>query len=253
MAGKGFRIIKFKKDKPIFQIKDISKSFDGRPILKKINMEMYPGEIVGLLGPNGSGKSTLYSTIIGEHQADNGKIIINNVDISEKPIHERSEAGIGYLSQQRSVFSMSVYDNLLGVCQLCIKESNKQRSIVEKLLDEFNLQHLRDIHSNVLSGGEVRRLMMARVLINKPSVILLDEPMAALDPIVVQDIQKYILKIQSYGCAILITDHQVRNLFDIVDRAYVIGEQSIIAEGTPNQILKSSKAIELYFGSSYNT
>jgi lipopolysaccharide export system ATP-binding protein len=248
---KGFRIIKFKKDKPIFQIKDVSKSFDGRPILKKISMEMYPGEIVGLLGPNGSGKSTLYSTIIGEHHADAGKILVKNIDISDKPIHERARAGIGYLSQQRSVFSMSVYDNLLGVCQLSIKSAEEQIQTVEKLLDEFNLQHLRNIHSTVLSGGEVRRLMMARILINKPSIILLDEPMAALDPIVVQDIQKYILKIQSYGCAILITDHQVRNLFDIVDRAYVLGEQSIIAQGTPNEILKSSKAIELYFGSSY--
>ena len=249
---KGFRIIKFKKDKPVFQVKDISKSFEVRPILKKINMQMFPGEIVGLLGPNGSGKSTLYSTIIGEHQADTGKILINNVDISEMPIHERAEAGIGYLSQQRSVFGMSVYDNLLGVCQLSIKGNESQINMVEKLLDEFNLQHLRNIHSNVLSGGEVRRLMMARILINKPSVILLDEPMAALDPIVVQDIQKYILKIQSYGCAILVTDHQVRNLFDIVDRAYVLGEQSIIAQGKPNEILKSSKAIELYFGTQYD-
>tara|TARA_B100001063_G_scaffold168306_1_gene157384 strand:+ start:3732 stop:4490 length:759 start_codon:yes stop_codon:yes gene_type:complete len=250
---KGFRIIKFKKDKPIFQLKDISKSFDGRPILKKISINLYPGEIVGLLGPNGSGKSTLYSTIIGEHAADNGKIFLNNVNISEKPIHERAKAGIGYLSQTRSVFGMSVYDNLLGICQISIKGADKQISTVEKLLDEFNLQHLRDLHSSVLSGGEVRRLMMARILINKPSVILLDEPMAALDPIVVQDIQKYILKIQSYGCAILVTDHQVQNLFDIVDRAYVLGEQSIIAEGTPNEILKSSKAIELYFGNKYTS
>ena len=250
---KGFRIIKFKKNKPVFQIKDISKSFDGRPILKKISMEMFPGEIVGLLGPNGSGKSTLYSTIIGEHHADAGKILINGKDISENPIHERAEAGIGYLSQQRSVFSMSVYDNLLGVCQLSINDADKQISLVEKLLDEFNLQHLRDLHSSVLSGGEVRRLMIARLLINKPSVVLLDEPMAALDPIVVQDIQKYILKLQSFGCGILVTDHQVSNLFDIVDRAYVLGEQSIIAKGTPNEILKSSKAIELYFGSKYNS
>ena len=249
---KGFRIIKFKRSKPIFQIKDISKSFDGRPILKKINMQMYPGEIVGLLGPNGSGKSTLYSIIIGEHYADVGKIVINGLDISEKPIHLRAEAGIGYLSQQRAVFGMSVYDYLLGCAELSIKGTDNQIKMVEKLLDEFNLQHLREIHSNVLSGGEVRRLMIARLLINKPKVVLLDEPMAALDPIVVQDIQKYILKLQAYGCAILITDHQVRNLFDIVDRAYVLGEQSIIAEGAPSEILKSSKAIELYFGSSYN-
>jgi lipopolysaccharide export system ATP-binding protein len=248
---KGFRIIKFKKNKPIFQIKNISKSFDGRPILKKINMDLHPGECVGLLGPNGSGKSTLYSTIIGETFADVGKIILNGKEIQEMPIHIRAKSGIGYLSQQRSVFNISVYDNLLGICQLCVKGTENQIKLTEKLLDEFNLQHLRDIQASNLSGGEVRRLMLARLLINKPSVVLLDEPMAALDPIVVQDIQKYILKLQNFGCAILVTDHQVNNLFDIVDRAYVLGEQSIIAEGTPKDILKSSKAIELYFGSSY--
>ncbi len=250
---KGFRIIKFKKNKPIFELKDISKSFDGRPILKKISMEMHPGEIVGLLGPNGSGKSTLYNIIIGQHMADKGKVIINNKDISEIPIHERTKLGLGYLSQQRSVFNMSVYNNLLGICQLTIKNTEEQRRVTEKLLDEFNLQHLRTLNSNVLSGGEVRRLMMARIMINKPKVILLDEPCAALDPIVTQDIQKYILKIQSMGCSILVTDHQVKNLFDIVDRAYVLGEQSIIADGTPSEILKSSKAIQLYFGNQYSS
>jgi len=186
---KGFRIIKFKKDKPVFQIKDISKSFDGRPILKKISMELYPGECVGLLGPNGSGKSTLYSTIIGEIYADAGKIILNNKEIQNQPIHLRSKAGIGYLSQQRSVFDMTVYDNLLGICQLTIKSPANQIKLTERLLDEFNLQHLRNIQAANLSRGEVRRLMLARLLINKPSVVLLDEPMAALDPIVVQDIQ----------------------------------------------------------------
>ena len=249
---KGFRIIKFKKDKPIFQLKDVSKSFDGRPILKKISLEIHPGEIVGLLGPNGSGKSTLYSTIIGEYPADSGKIIINNNDITEKPINQRAQDGIGYLSQHRSVFGISVYDNILGVCQLSIKGTKNQIRMTENLLDEFNLQHLRNLNSNVLSGGEIRRLMMARVLIHKPKVILLDEPMAALDPIVVQDIQRYILKIQSFGCAILITDHQVKNLFDIVDRAYVLGEQTIIAKGTPQQIISNSKAIELYFGKQFS-
>ena len=248
---KGFRIIKFKKDKPVLQVKDISKSYDGRPILKKISMNLYPGECVGLLGPNGSGKSTLYSTIIGETYPEVGKIILNGKEIQDQPIHLRARAGIGYLSQQRSVFDMNVYDNLLGICQLTIKGVENQMKLTEKLLDEFNLQHLRNIQASNLSGGEVRRLMLARLLVNKPSVVLLDEPMAALDPIVVQDIQKYILKLQSYGCAILVTDHQVNNLFDIVDRAYVLGEQSIIAHGTPSEILKSSKAIELYFGSAY--
>jgi lipopolysaccharide export system ATP-binding protein len=126
---KGFRIIKFKKDKPIFQIKDISKSFDGRPILKKISMDIHPGECVGLLGPNGSGKSTLYSAIIGEIYADAGKIILNGKEIQDQPIHLRAKAGIGYLSQQRSVFDMSVHDNLLGICQLTIKGEEKQRNL----------------------------------------------------------------------------------------------------------------------------
>ena len=246
---KGFRIIKFKKNKPVFELKDISKSFDGRPILKKISMEMNPGEIVGLLGPNGSGKSTLYNIIIGQYMADKGKVVINNKDISEIPIHERTKLGLGYLSQQRSVFNMSVYNNLLGICQLSIKNAEEQRRVTEKLLDEFNLQHLRTLNSNVLSGGEVRRLMMARIMINKPKVILLDEPMAALDPIVVQDIQKYILKLQAYVCGIIITEHSIQNLFQICDRATVIGEHTIIAEGKPKDILQSTKARELYFGS----
>ena len=159
--------------------------------------------------------------------------------------------GLGYLSQQRSVFSLSVYDNLLGVCQLSIKGTDNQINMVEKLLDEFNLQHLRNIHSGVLSGGEVRRLMLARLLINKPKVVLLDEPMAALDPIVVQDIQKYILKLQAYGCAILITDHQVRNLFDIVDRAYVLYDGKILLKGNPFEIKSDQNVKNVYLGKSF--
>ena len=249
---KGFRILKFKKDKPIFEVRDISKSYDGRPILKKLSLKVFPGECVGILGPNGCGKTTLFSLCIGEQSIDGGRIFLNDKSIEQIPIHLRSKEGLGYLPQQRSVFDMSVYDNILGIAQISVKGGENQKAITEKLLDEFNLQHLRSLNASVLSGGEIRRLMMARVLINKPKVILLDEPMAALDPIVVQDIQKYILKIQSFGCAILITDHQVKNLFDIVDRAYVLGEQSIIAKGTPKEILKSSKAIELYFGNQYN-
>ena len=246
---KTFRIIKFKKNKPALQVSGISKSFSGRPVLKKINMELYPGEIVGLVGPNGSGKSTLYGTIIGQYGVDAGKIFLNQKDITQKPIHERAKLGIAYLSQYRSVFNMSVFDNLLGITQIVIKGLEKQSLMVEKLLTEFNLQHLRNINANLLSGGEVRRLQIARTLINSPKVILLDEPMAALDPIVVQDIQKFILKLQSYGCGVIVTDHQVQNLFEIIDRAYVIGEHTIIAEGKPKDILKSTKARELYFGS----
>ncbi len=249
---KGFRILKFKKDNPIFEVKDISKSFDGRPVLKKLSLKVFPGECVGILGPNGCGKTTLFSMCIGEQAPDNGKIILKNKSIEQIPIHLRAKEGLGYLPQQRSVFDMSVYDNIMGIAQISIKEIDKQKSITEKLLDEFNLQHLRSLNASVLSGGEIRRLMMARVMINSPKIVLLDEPLAALDPLVIQDIQKYILKIQSSGTAILVTDHNVKNLFDITDRNYVLGEHSVIAEGTAREILKSSKAIEHYFGKQFS-
>ena len=248
---KSFRILKFKKDNPIFEIKDVSKSFTGRPILKKLSINVFPGECVGILGPNGCGKTTLFSMCIGEQSIDSGKIFLNGKSIEQIPIHLRSKEGLGYLPQQRSVFNMSVYENLLGIAQISISDEKKQQAVTEKLLDEFNLQHLRSLNASVLSGGEIRRLMMARVMINSPKIVLLDEPLAALDPLVIQDIQKYILKIQSTGTAILVTDHNVKNLFDITDRSYVLGEQSIIAEGTSRELLKSSKAIEYYFGSQF--
>ena len=249
---KGFRILKFKKDKPVFEVKDVSKSFDGSPILKKLSLKVYPGECVGVLGPNGCGKTTLFSMCIGEENVENGKIFLNGNSIETIPIHLRSEKGLGYLPQQRSVFNMTVYDNIMGIAQISIKNSENQKIITEKLLDEFNLQHLRTINASVLSGGEIRRLMMARVMINRPKIVLLDEPLAALDPLIIQDIQKYILKIQTNGTAILVTDHNVKNLFDITDRSYVLGEHNIIAEGTSSELLKSSKAIKHYFGSQFS-
>ena len=249
---KGFRILKFKKDKPIFEVRNISKAYEGRPILKQLSLKVFPGECVGVLGPNGCGKTTLFSMCIGEQNIEGGSIYLNNKRIDEIPIHLRSKEGLGYLPQQRSVFNMSVYDNVLGCAQISIKQKDEQKAITEKLLDEFNLQHLRTLNASVLSGGEIRRLMMARVMITRPKIVLLDEPLAALDPIVIQDIQKYILKIQSGGTAILVTDHNVKNLFDITDRSYVLGEQTVIAEGTARELLKSSKAIKYYFGSQFS-
>mgnify|MGYP001231661524 CR=1 FL=1 len=246
---KAFRIIKFKKNKASLQVKGISKSFDGRPILKKINIEVFPGEIVGLLGPNGSGKSTLYGTIIGQYKVDSGSIFLSQKDITEKPIHERAKLGIGYLSQYRAVFNMDTYSNLMGVAELCIKKDEQRRLVVEKLMNEFNLQHLKNINANLLSGGEVRRLQIARTLITKPKVILLDEPLAALDPIVVQEIQNYILKLQAQSTGVIITDHNINNLMQIVDRLYVIASNSIIASGKKEDVLRSDKAKKLYFGS----
>ena len=249
---KGFRILKFKKDRPIFEVKDISKSFDGRPILKKLSLKVFPGECVGVLGPNGCGKTTLFSMCIGEQNPEGGKIYLSNKAIDQIPIHLRSKEGLGYLPQQRSVFNLSTYDNIFGICQLYFKDREKQKAITEKLLDEFNLQHLRTLSASVLSGGEVKRLTMARVMINNPKVILLDEPYAALDPQVIQDIQKYIFKIQAMGVSVIITDHNIKNLFETTDRNYIIADGSIIAEGTSRDLLKNSKAISHYFGSNFS-
>ena len=250
---KGSRILKFKKDTPIFEVKDISKSFDGRPILKKLSLKVFPGECVGILGPNGCGKTTLFSMCIGELSPDNGKIFLKNKPIHGVPIHLRAKEGLGYLPQSRSLFNLSTYENLLGLVQLHVKDLKKQKDETERLLSEFNLVHLRSLNASVLSGGEAKRLQLARLMINKPKIVLLDEPLAALDPLVIQDIQKYILKIQSGGTAILLTDHNVKNLFDITDRSYVLGEHNVIAEGTSNELLKSSKAIKHYFGSQFSS
>ena len=249
---KTFRILKFKKDKPIFEVRDVSKSFDGRPVLKKLSLKVYPGECVGILGPNGCGKTTLFSMCIGEQNIDGGKIYLNNKSIENIPIHLRSKEGLGYLPQQRSVFNMTVYDNIIGIAQISVKGSENQKNVTEKILDEFNLQHLRSLSASVLSGGEVKRLMMARIMINKPKIVLLDEPLAALDPLVIQDIQKYILKIQASGTAILVTDHNVKILFDITDRSYVLGENTVIAQGTSRELLKSTKAVQQYFGTNFS-
>ena len=186
----------------IFKVPTEEKSFFGAKKIDSaavddLSFSLKKGEVLSLLGPNGCGKTTLFSMCIGEQNVEGGKIYLNNKSIEQIPIHLRSKEGLGYLPQQRSVFNMSVYDNVLGIAQISIKGAENQKSITEKLLDEFNLQHLRTLNASVLSGGEIRRLMMARVMINRPKIVLLDEPLAALDPLVIQDIQKYILKIQS--------------------------------------------------------
>ena len=249
---KTFRILKFKKDKPIFEVKDVSKSYDGRPILKKLSLKVFPGQCVGIMGPNGCGKTTLFSMCIGEQNVDAGKIYLNGKSIEQIPIHLRSKEGLGYLPQQRSVFDMSVYDNIMGIAQLSIKGVENQKAITEQILNQFNLQHLRTINANALSGGEAKRMMISRLMINKPKIILLDEPYANLDPQVVQDIQKYIFKIQSMKVSVVITDHNLKNLFDTTDSNYIISDGSIIAEGTSQELLKNSRAISQYFGQDFN-
>ena len=188
---------------------------------------------------------------IGEQSPDSGKVFLNGKSIEQIPIHLRAKEGLGYLPQTRSLFNLSCYENLFGLVQLHVKDRKKQKDETERLLEQFNLVHLRALNASVLSGGEAKRLQLARLMINKPKIVLLNEPYSALDPIVIEDIQKYILKIQSLGTAILLNDHNVSNLFSVTDRNYVLGDQTVIAEGTAREILKSSKAIKYYFGSQF--
>ena len=188
---------------------------------------------------------------IGEQNPDSGKIYLNNKSIEQIPIHLRAKEGLGYFPQHRSVFNMSVFNNIMGLAQVTIKGAEKQRDATEKLLDEFNLGHLRSINATMLSGGEVKRLQLARLMLNNPKVVLLDEPLSALDPLIVEEVSKYILKIQAKGVSIVMSEHNVKNLFALTDRNYVLGEHSVIAEGTSRELLKSTKAREIYFGSEF--
>jgi len=219
---KKFRIIKF-KSKPILSAKSISKSFDSRVILRKIDIHLNQSEMLGLLGSNGAGKSTFMNIILGLLKPDFGDIFLSNSRLTDLAIHERSKLGIAYLPQQTSIFrGLTVYENLLAIAQIVKKETAEQKDVVEKLMAEFSITHLRDVKALTLSGGERRRTEIARCLINNPKVLLLDEPFAGVDLLSIQDIKGLLLKLQSRGCAVLVTDHNASQLLSVVDRAYVI-------------------------------
>ena len=249
---KKFRIIKF-KSKPVFSAKNISKSFGQRVVLRKIDIQLNKGEMLGLLGGNGTGKSTFMNIVLGLLKPDYGDIFLNRIKLTTLPIHERSKIGIGYLPQQTSIFrGLTVYENLLGIAQIVKKNADEQKDIVEKLMAEFSITHLRDVKATALSGGERRRTEIARCLINNPKILLLDEPFAGVDLLSVQDIKQLLLKLQARGCAVLVTDHNASQLLSIVDRAYVIANGTIVANGTPRQIVNTSEAKKLYFGEDFN-
>ena len=248
---KKFRIVKF-KSKPVFSVKNISKSFGKRVILRKIDIELNKGEMLGLLGSNGAGKSTFMNIVLGLLKPDFGDIFLDKVKLTNLPIHERSKIGIGYLPQQTSIFrGLTVYENLLGIAQIIKKKSNEQKEIVEKLMAEFSITHLRDVKATSLSGGERRRTEIARCLISNPKVLLLDEPFAGVDLLSIQEIKGLLLKLQARGCAVLVTDHNASQLLSVVDRAYVIANGIIVANGTPHQIVNTSEAKKLYFGEDF--
>ena len=249
---KKFRIIKF-KSKPVFSAKNIAKSFGQRVILRKIDIHLNKGEMLGLLGGNGAGKSTFMNIVLGLLQPDYGDVFLDKIKLTNLPIHERSKIGIGYLPQQTSIFrGLTVYENLLGIAQIIKKNSDEQKNIVEKLMAEFSITHLRDVKATSLSGGERRRTEIARCLINNPKVLLLDEPFAGVDLLSIQDIKQLLLKLQARGCAVLVTDHNASQLLSVVDRAYVIANGTIVANGTPRQIVNTSEAKKLYFGEDFS-
>ena len=248
---KKFRIVKF-KSKPLFIAKNISKSFGKRVILRKIDIHLNKGEMLGLLGSNGAGKSTFMNIVLGLLKADFGDIFLGNIKLTGLAIHERSKLGIAYLPQQTSIFrGLTVYENLLGIAQIVKKNITEQMEIVEKLMTEFSITHLRDVKGTALSGGERRRTEIARCLINNPKILLLDEPFAGVDLLSIQDIKSLLLKLQARGCAVLVTDHNASQLLSVVDRAYVIANGNIVANGTPRQIVNIAEAKKLYFGEDF--
>ena len=248
---KKFRIIKF-KSKPLLTAKNISKSFNKRIILRKIDISLNRGEMLGLLGSNGAGKSTFMNIVLGLLKPDFGDIFLNSTKLTTLAIHQRSKLGISYLPQQSSIFrGLTVYENLLGVAQIVKKNTSEQKNVVENLMSEFSITHLRDVKATALSGGERRRTEIARCLINNPKVLLLDEPFAGVDLLSIQDIKGLLLKLQARGMACLICDHNASQLLSVVDRAYVIANGGIVVNGTPRQIVNTAEAKKLYFGEDF--
>ncbi len=226
------------------------KKYSKRTVVKDVSIEVSRGEVVGLLGPNGAGKTTSFYMIVGLVPVDGGRVMLDDRDITQMPIHRRANLGIGYLSQEPSVFRrMSVEDNLLAILELRPElEKHQRRKICDSLLKQFGLSGLRSNLAMSLSGGERRRLEIARSLTMEPSYILLDEPFAGIDPISVTDIQNIIRELSAEGIGILITDHNVRETLGICDRAYIINEGEVLAHGVPQMLLNNPDVREVYLG-----
>ncbi|MGO4999790.1 LPS export ABC transporter ATP-binding protein [Oceanisphaera sp. W20_SRM_FM3] len=232
----------------------LQKSYKGRQVVADVSITVKTGQIVGLLGPNGAGKTTSFYMIVGLVQRDAGSITIDDQDISHQPMHVRARAGIGYLPQEASIFRrLSVANNIMAVLETR-KELNAVARIekMEQLLEEFNIGHIRDSMGMSLSGGERRRVEIARALAAEPRFILLDEPFAGVDPISVLDIKKIILHLRDRGLGVLITDHNVRETLDVCERAYIVSHGHGIAAGTPAEILANEQVKKVYLGEQFS-
>lgn len=234
-------------------VQKVSKAYAGRPIVREVDFELFCGEALGLLGPNGSGKTTLFYAIIGLIKPDAGRIILDGEDITELPIYKRSNNGIGYLPQEASIFrGLNVEDNIRAILE--IKEADDQiiESDIDKLLNEFEINHLRKTPSLALSGGERRRVEIARCLASRPKYILLDEPFTGIDPIAVGEIRELVAQLKDRGVGVLITDHNVRETLTLVDRAVLIHEGSVLIEGTPEEIVGNKDVRKVYLGEKFS-
>jgi lipopolysaccharide export system ATP-binding protein len=230
----------------------VSKSYGGRRVVDGVNLEVKGSEVIGLLGPNGAGKTTTFHMMVGLVPPDEGQVILNDEDLTAAPIYERARAGISYLPQESSVFRrLTVEENLLAILQTLDLSSEQQQERSQALMKMLGISHLATHKAFTLSGGERRRVEIARALVLSPYFLLLDEPFTGVDPIAVTEIQKIIRRLVTSGIGILITDHNVRETLGICDRAYIVNEGAILEEGTPETIAASPKARKFYLGESF--
>lgn len=233
-------------------VEGLQKRYKSRQVVQSISLQLHSGQVVGLLGPNGAGKTTSFYMIVGLIRADAGKIILNNKDISRLPIHQRAKIGLAYLPQEPSIFrKMTVAENILAILQLNKMTAAQQKQRLEELLEDLHISHIRDSLGISLSGGERRRVEIARCLASNPNFILLDEPFAGIDPIAVIDIQKIVRLLKERNIGVLITDHNVRETLGICDQAYIVNEGRIFASGTPSEIVENESVREVYLGKDF--
>ncbi|WP_045224292.1 LPS export ABC transporter ATP-binding protein [Methyloterricola oryzae] len=238
----------------LLSARDLNKTYNKRRVVDGVSLSMHNGEVVGLLGPNGAGKTTTFYMIVGLIKPDTGSIHLDEASITHLPMHARSHLGLGYLPQEPSIFrKLTVAENLRAVLELRRDLSNGQRDLrIEELLEEFSVSHLRDQPAIGLSGGERRRVEIARALACEPRFMLLDEPFAGVDPISIIDIQKIIQHLKSRGIGILITEHNVRETLGICDRAYILAGGKVIAEGSSNEIVQNQEVRKVYLGENFS-
>ena len=235
------------------EIFNIGKKYKKRTVLKNVSLHVKKGEAVGLLGPNGAGKTTCFYCVTGLITPDYGDVYIGGQDITDMPMYKRARMGIGYLPQEASIFrTLSVEDNIKAILQIVIDDENQREDMLEELLNEFSIAHLRKSPALALSGGERRRLEIARALASKPSFILLDEPLAGIDPIAVGEIRTLVSQLKNRGLGVLITDHNVRETLDIIDRAYILHGGTVLMEGTPDEIVANEEVRKVYLGDNFS-